>query len=89
MRSITAAELARNSGEVLDRVLLGEPICVIRNRRAIAYLIPAKQAMTAAQAISGLVGKLTPEGGDSWLKESREENQVQIRASSTPPRKRG
>lgn len=71
MHPITASELARNTSEILERILVGESISVMRNRREIAYLIPAKRTMTAAEAISGLVGKLPPEEGDSWLKESR------------------
>ena len=34
-------------------------------------IVPAKRTMTAAQAIAGLEGRLTPSQGDSWLKVSR------------------
>ena len=73
MQIISASDLARNTSAILQRILAGETISVMRNRTEIAHIIPAKQTMTAAQAIAGLEGKLTPTQGDSWLKDSRGE----------------
>lgn len=74
MRVISASDLARNTSAILERILTGETISVMRNRTEIAHIVPAKGTMTAAQAITGLEGKLTPAQGDSWLKDSRRES---------------
>ena len=73
MQIITASELARNTSAILERILTGETVSVMRNRTEIAHIVPAKRTMTAAQAIDGLAGKLTPSQGDSWLEDSRGE----------------
>lgn len=73
IQTISASDLARNTSAVLDRVLSGETVGVVRNRAAIAHIVPARRTMTAAQAITGLEGKLTPAQGDSWLQDSRGE----------------
>lgn len=73
MQTISASDLARNTSEILERVLTGETISVMRNRTQIAHIVPARRTMTAAQAVAGLEGKLTLAQGDSWLKESRRE----------------
>ena len=73
MQIISASDLARNTSAILERILLGETVSVMRNRTEIAHIVPAKRTMTAAQAIAGLGGRLTPAQGDCWLKESRGE----------------
>ena len=79
MRIIRASDLARNTSAILERILTGETISVIRNRTEIAHIVPAKRTMTAAQAIAGLEGKLTPAQGDSWLKDSRGDFYEEVR----------
>jgi antitoxin (DNA-binding transcriptional repressor) of toxin-antitoxin stability system len=74
MQVISASDLARNTSAILERILTGETVSVMRNRTEIAHIVPARRTMTAAQAISGLEGKLTPAQGDSWLKDSRRES---------------
>jgi antitoxin (DNA-binding transcriptional repressor) of toxin-antitoxin stability system len=74
MQIISASDLARNTSAILERILTGETVSVMRNRTEIAHIVPAKRTMTAAQAIAGLEGKLTPAQGDSWLKDSRGES---------------
>jgi antitoxin (DNA-binding transcriptional repressor) of toxin-antitoxin stability system len=71
MQSISASDLARKTSAILERILTGETVSVVRNRTEIAHIVPAKRTMTAAQAIAGLEGKLTPAQGKSWLKDSR------------------
>jgi antitoxin (DNA-binding transcriptional repressor) of toxin-antitoxin stability system len=71
MHVISASDLARNTSEILERILVGESISVMRNRTEIAHIVPAKRTMKAAQALDGLAGKLTPAEGNAWLKESR------------------
>jgi len=73
MQVISASDLARNTSAILERILAGETVSVMRNRTEIAHIVPAKRTMTAAQAIAGLEGKLTSSQGDSWLKDSRGE----------------
>lgn len=71
VQTISASDLARNTSAVLERILSGETVSVMRNRTEIAHIVPAKRTMSAAQAIAGLEGKLTLTQGDSWLKDSR------------------
>ena len=73
MQVISASDLARNTSAILERILTGETVSVMRNRTEIAHIVPAKRTMTAAQAIAGLGGKLPPAQGASWLKDSRPE----------------
>jgi len=79
MRVISASDLARNTSAILERVLTGEAVSVMRNRTEVAHIVPAKRSMTAAQAIAGLEGMLTPAQGNSWLKDSRGEFDEEVR----------
>lgn len=72
-QAISASDLARSTSTILERVLSGETVKVMRNRTEIAHIVPARRTMTAAQAIAGLEGKLTPAQGNSWLRDSRGE----------------
>lgn len=69
---ISASELARNTGAVLNRIHDGETLCVTRYGAEIASIVPAKRTMTAEEAIAGLEGMLTPAQGNTWLKDSRD-----------------
>ena len=77
--SISASDLARNTSAVLERILSGESVRVMRNRTEIAHIVPAKRTMSATQAIAGLEGKLTRAQGDSWLKEGRGDFDEEVR----------
>ena len=79
MQTITASDLARKTSAILERILSGETVKVMRNRTEIAHIVPARRTMTAAQAIAGLGGKLTAEQGDAWLKQSRGEFDEEVR----------
>jgi antitoxin (DNA-binding transcriptional repressor) of toxin-antitoxin stability system len=79
MQVISASDLARNTSAILERILAGETVSVMRNRTEIAHMIPAKRSMTAVQAIAGLEGKLTPAQGDSWLRDSQGEFDEEVR----------
>jgi antitoxin (DNA-binding transcriptional repressor) of toxin-antitoxin stability system len=76
---ISASDLARNTSAILERILTGETVCVMRNRTEIAHIVPARRNMNAAQAIAGLEGKLTPAQGESWLKDSRGDFHEEVR----------
>ncbi|MGA2650056.1 MAG: hypothetical protein ABSF28_06025 [Terracidiphilus sp.] len=79
MPVISASDLARNTSAILERVLTGETVSVMRNRTEIAHIVPAKRTMTAAQAVAGLEGKLTAAQGNSWLKDSLGEFGEEVR----------
>jgi antitoxin (DNA-binding transcriptional repressor) of toxin-antitoxin stability system len=79
LQTISASDLARNTSAILDRILSGEAVSVMRNSTEIAHIVPAKRTMAAAQAIAGLAGKLTPAQGDSWLRDSRGEFDQEIK----------
>jgi antitoxin (DNA-binding transcriptional repressor) of toxin-antitoxin stability system len=74
MQTISATDLARNTREILDRVVqLGESIAVERNHALVATIRPAEPSMTGAQALSGLPeATLTVEQASAWLKDSRD-----------------
>jgi antitoxin (DNA-binding transcriptional repressor) of toxin-antitoxin stability system len=72
VEKVSATELARNTREILDRVVgLGETIAVERNHTLIAQILPAERTMTAAQALADLRPTLTPTEGSQWLKDSK------------------
>lgn len=71
LQTIRASDLARNTSAILERILLGETVSVMRNRTEIAHIVPAKRTMTAAQAVAGIGVKLTAAQGESWLRDSR------------------
>ena len=79
MQTISASDLARNTSAILERILLGETVHVLRNRTEIAHIVPARRTMTVAQAIAGLEGGLSPAEGESWLKDSRDEFDEEVR----------
>jgi len=79
MRIISASDLARNTSAILERILIGETVSVMRNRTEIAHIVPAKRTMKAAQAIAGLEGGLSPAQGESWLKDSRGDFDEEVR----------
>jgi antitoxin (DNA-binding transcriptional repressor) of toxin-antitoxin stability system len=79
MQIISASDLARNTSAILERILMGESVSVMRNRTEIAHIVPAKRTMTATQAIAGLEGGLSPAQGESWLKDSRGEFDEEVR----------
>ena len=65
MQVIRASDLARNTSAILERILTGETLRVMRNCTEIAHIVPAKRTLTAAQAIQGLGGRITSGQGDS------------------------
>lgn len=74
MHAISATELARNTRDILDRVVTqGEVVTVERNRTVIAQIKPPQKSMTASQALSGLTFPLlSPLQASDWLRESKE-----------------
>ncbi len=75
MQTISATDLARNTREILDRVVSqGETVDIERNHTLIAQIMPPTRTMTAAQALAGLTfAMLTPAQGKAWLKDSKED----------------
>jgi len=75
MQTISATDLARNTREILDRVVIqGETVDIERNHTLIAQIMPPARTMTAAQALAGLTfAMLTPAQGKAWLKDSKED----------------
>ncbi len=72
MRTVTATQMARNAGEVLDAVATrGETVVVERNHAAIARIVPAEPARTLRQVLDAIHPMLTPSQAAGWLKASR------------------
>jgi antitoxin (DNA-binding transcriptional repressor) of toxin-antitoxin stability system len=73
MRTISATDLARNTREILDRVVSnGETVVIERNHTVIAQIVPPERVMTAVEALAGLgLPVLTPKQAAAWLEESR------------------
>ena len=72
MQIISATDLARNTREVLDKVVTGgEVVAIERNHALIAQIGPAERTMTATQALTGLpLPILTAAQGAAWLEDS-------------------
>ncbi|MET3107857.1 antitoxin (DNA-binding transcriptional repressor) of toxin-antitoxin stability system [Oxalobacteraceae bacterium GrIS 2.11] len=81
MQTISATDLARNTRQILDRVVSqGESIAVERNNTMVAKIVPPETTMTAVQALSGLtLPILTLAQAKSWLKDSRGEFDQTVR----------
>jgi antitoxin (DNA-binding transcriptional repressor) of toxin-antitoxin stability system len=72
MKTISATDLARNTGGILDQVAVRrETIIIERNRTVIAQLSPPQPTMSACEALADLDGDLTAAEADAWLKDSR------------------
>jgi antitoxin (DNA-binding transcriptional repressor) of toxin-antitoxin stability system len=71
---ISATELARNTREILDRVISGgETLAIERNQTLIAQIMPAQRSMPAAQALTGLqLPMFTPAQANAWLSDSKD-----------------
>jgi antitoxin (DNA-binding transcriptional repressor) of toxin-antitoxin stability system len=72
MKTLTATELARNLSRILDSLEHGsEEIVIVRNKHAVAKLIPGAPMMTALEAMSDLHRTLPYAEGEAWLRDSR------------------
>jgi antitoxin (DNA-binding transcriptional repressor) of toxin-antitoxin stability system len=76
MQTISATELARNTRQILDKVVSrGETVTIERNSSVIAQIIPPLTRMSVAEALVGLIRRpasaLTAVQGDRWLKDSK------------------
>ncbi len=72
MKVMTATELARNISRVLDRLRDGtEEIVILRNKEAVAKLIPGAPQLTALEALSDLYRTLSPDEAADWLQDAR------------------
>jgi antitoxin (DNA-binding transcriptional repressor) of toxin-antitoxin stability system len=71
--TISATDLARNTREILDRVVSGrETVAIVRNQTLIAHIMPAQSTMTASQALAGLQPPLlTATQAKAWLSDSK------------------
>jgi antitoxin (DNA-binding transcriptional repressor) of toxin-antitoxin stability system len=76
MPTISATDLARNTREILDKVVIhGETVIIERSRTIVAQIVPAVRTMTASEALAGLgLPILTPEQAAAWLKDSKDGN---------------
>ena len=72
MKALTASELARNLRRVLDGLEHGrEEVVIMRNKRAVARLLPGGPLMTATEAMSDLYRTLPDAEGAAWLEDAR------------------
>lgn len=74
MQAITATDLARHTGQILDRVVSrGERVLVERNHTVVPLTPPPARTMTAAQALDGLeFPMLTQAQAATWLADSKQ-----------------
>ena len=72
MKTLTAAELARNLSRVLDRLEHdGEEMIIVRDNRPIGRLVPTTIGMTVDEAFGDLYGILSDEEGEAWLRDMK------------------
>lgn len=67
MRTITAIELARNLGKILDRLAMeGEELIIERHHRQVARLVPVSERVTAIEAMSDFYRTLPKDAAAIW-----------------------
>jgi antitoxin (DNA-binding transcriptional repressor) of toxin-antitoxin stability system len=74
METISATNLARNTRQILDRVVSrGETVTIERNNSVIAQIVPPLKQMSVAEALVGLTTRpaLTATQAKRWLKASK------------------
>jgi antitoxin (DNA-binding transcriptional repressor) of toxin-antitoxin stability system len=72
MRTITATELARNVGRILDHVTIkGEEVVIVRNHRKVAKLVPELPEQTALEAMADLYRTLPEDAAATWEADSK------------------
>lgn len=81
MQTISATDLARNTREILDKVISGgETVAIERNHIVVAQITPPKRIMTATQALAGLgLPQLTLKQAANWLKDSKSNYDERVR----------
>ena len=77
MLTVTATEMARRLREILDRVeFRGESVTVVRNKRAVARIMPGAQEMTAREAFAGLQGIVGEDAARGWHADRRSSHTI-------------
>ncbi len=72
MTTIMATDFSRNISRWLDRLEHGgEEFVIVRNRHAVARLVPGAPEVRALDAFSDLLGVLPDKEGDVWIKDMR------------------
>jgi antitoxin (DNA-binding transcriptional repressor) of toxin-antitoxin stability system len=72
MKTVTATQAARNFSRLLDTLENGsEEIIIVRNKHAIAKLVPGAPQLTALEALADLHRTLPDEDGKRWLDDAR------------------
>ena len=72
MRTVTATDFSRHFRAMLNRVeFQREELLIVRNNAPVARLVPGPATMTAAEAFSDLHNILPKEAGETWLADSR------------------
>jgi prevent-host-death family protein len=80
MTRMTATEVSRNFSDVLNRVLAGEEIEIVRNGATVARLIPRERAMlVSAERFNDLIASLPP-ADDAFVRDLED-----IRREVGPP----
>ena len=74
---MTAEDFARDVRGVLDRFERDrEEVVIVRDSQPIARLVPGGRLMTPREAFAGLVGILTDEEGEAWLRDAGDLHRV-------------
>ncbi|MBD3239655.1 MAG: type II toxin-antitoxin system Phd/YefM family antitoxin [Chitinivibrionales bacterium] len=72
MVTMSVTDFARNLRKAFDRIEHGhEEIVLVRNKHAIARIVPGPPLQSAHEALSDLYSTLSPDAGAAWVAESR------------------
>ena len=72
MVTMSVTDFARNLRKAFDRIEhKREEVVLVRNKHAIARIIPGPPLETAREAMADLYRTLAPEAGTTWVAESR------------------
>ena len=71
-KTVTATQLARNLRRMLDEVeFRGTELSIVRNRQAIARIVPGVSRQSALEAMGDLYRTLPDAAAKGWVRDSR------------------
>ena len=85
MRTMSATDVARGFSRVLDELEHGgEEIVVMRNKHAVARLLPGAPRMTALEAFGDLYRVLDDAEGAAWIKDAEKADRLLVAERRDP-----
>ena len=85
MKTMTATDVARRFSRVLDELERGgEEIVIVRNRHAVARMLPGAPRMTAIETFGDLYRTLDDAEGAAWGKDAAKADRLLVAERRDP-----